>query len=205
MSSAPSRRGWLTPILIGVIAAVLLATSIMLASKGSGGDPGAEPSGETPAQQPAGEVVAPEAPQTLDMARLEPDDPLAVGPLDAPVTLVVYSDYQCPYCAQWATATGPAMLDYAEAGRLRIEYRDITLFGDESERAAIAAYAAGLQGNYTDFHEALFAGGDTRSPNELSEDALIALAGDLGLDTDEFAVDLTSEAAAQAVLRNNEE
>lgn len=199
MSSTTARRSWLVPTVIVVVAAALVAVSLVLSR---GGDD--EPQGDA-TTSPVAEVVGPETPTTIDMARLEADDPLAVGPVDAPVTLVVYSDYQCPYCASWATDTGPVMLEYALAGDLRIEYRDIAIFGEESHRAALAAYAAGLQGHYLDYHHALFPGGDKLPPRGLRDPALIELAGEVGLDADRFAADLDSPEATAAVQRNIDE
>src|SRR5690625_814556 len=198
--SSPSKRRpeWLIPVLIAVIAIVLVTISIVVASRDS------EPAADA-TDSPVAEVQAPEAPHTLEMARFEEADQLAAGPLEAPVTLVVYSDYQCSCCARWAADTGPVMHEYAEAGDLRIEYRDITVFGPESERAALAAYAAGLQDHYLEYHDALFEGGTERPANELTEEALIATAGELGLDTEQFAADYNSSEVADAVERNVQE
>ncbi len=197
-SASPKRSQRLVPVLIVVVAAILVTVSIMLSSREEDPNAGATDS-------PVAVVEHPEDAPTLDMARLEQDDPLAAGPVDAPVTLVVYSDFQCPFCATWAVDTAPVMLEYAEAGDLRIEYRDIAVFGPESERAALAAYAAGLQGRYQEYHDALFAGGEQRPAEGLSEESLIATAEELGLDADQFTADLGSADVAAAVQRNVDE
>lgn len=199
MSSTTARRSWLVPTVIVVVAAALVAVSLVLSR---GGDD--EPQGDA-TTSPVAEVVGPETPTTIDMARLDADDPLAVGPVDAPVTLVVYSDYQCPFCASWAADTGPVMLEYADAGDLRIEFRDIAVFGAESERAAQAAYAAGQQGRYLDFHGALFPDGQKLPPRGLRDEAFIGMAEDLGLDVERFTADLDSPEVAAAVQRNVDE
>lgn len=219
-SPLATRRSLLIPAGILLVAIALLVVSIMMTGRDDDGGPAATPpvtdqGGQDGTQTPDGagdqgadapaEVVVPEAPQTLDMSRRSPEDPLAVGPVDAPVTLVVYSDYQCPFCASWAADTGPVMAEYAAEGDLRIEYRDIAIFGEESQRAALAAYAAGLQGGYLDYHEALFPDGETRPAGELSESALVDLAAELGLDADRFAADLGSPEVTEAVQRNFDE
>ncbi|GAB2477095.1 hypothetical protein GCM10027063_17750 [Promicromonospora xylanilytica] len=91
---------------------------------------------------------------------------------------------------------------HVEAGDLRVEWRDVNVFGPASERAARASYAAALQGTFWEYHDALFAGGEKRAEAELSDEALTALAGDLGLDVEQFGTDLESSAAATQIDRN---
>ena len=144
--SSARRPAWLVPVLVALVAAVLITVSLV-ARGGENSDAGAatEPGGTT-VQGPVAEVVEPEQEPLPDLARRDPDDPMAAGPVDAPVSLVVYSDYQCPFCAMWTEQTQPVMLESAEAGDVRIEYRDINVFDQESVTSARAAYAAGLQG-----------------------------------------------------------
>ncbi|PYG01611.1 Protein-disulfide isomerase [Georgenia satyanarayanai] len=199
MSSTPTRRTpWLVPALIVGLAAVLVSVSVVLSGREDAADPAASPA-------PVADVVTPETAPTVDLTRLEADDPLAAGPVDAPVSLIVYSDYQCPFCASWAADTAPAMLDYAAAGDLRIEFRDIAVFGEDSRTAALAAYAAGLQGRYLDFHDALFPEGVALPPRGLTDEALVATADELGLDVERFTADMRSEEVADAVQRNIDE
>ena len=124
------------------------------------------------------------------------------GPADAPVKLVVFSDYQCPYCAAWSQDTLPKMLDYVDSGDLRIEWREVNVFGSASEQAAKAAYAAALQDKHWEFHNALFSDGKPRSPDELTPEALTAVAEQIGLDTDRFTSDMNSQETAEAVADN---
>lgn len=189
------RPAWLVPVAVVAIAGALIAVILSLGdgsdSSGtipevtvSAGDPTGDPA-EATGGDPAGQTVV-----LSDVENRDPEDTRAVGDASAPVVLVMFSDYQCPYCAQWNAETLPAMLDHVEAGELRIEFRDVNVFGPESERAARAALAAGAQDAYLAYHSALFADGRTRSVGELSDDALVGLAGELGLDTERFAADL---------------
>lgn len=131
-------------------------------------------------------------------------DPLTAGPVDAPVTLVVFSDYQCPFCAAFSDDALPALMPYADDGRLRIEWRDAGVYGADSERAARAAYAAGLQGRFWEYHEAMFPAGERLPASELQDGTLIARAADLGLDTARFERDLRSDETAAEVARNED-
>lgn len=184
-TTAQRIRSWLVPVGIIVIAGLLIALVILQVREGSA------PGGSAVAQQ--------DGPDLTFVETREVDDVQALGPVDAPVALVVYSDYQCPYCAQWSTDTLPLMREYAARGDLRIEWRDVNQYGSDSERGALAAHAAGKQGKFWEFHDALFPAGDHLGPEGLSEGALVELAGSLGLDTERFADDLASPETLRVV------
>lgn len=202
-STRPSRRpSWLLPVAVVLAAAALITLILGMTRDGDTTTAGQAPG--APAQEAPTEVVGPSQPDLTEVERRDEDDLLAAGPVDAPVTLVVFSDYQCPFCARWSTETLPLMMDHADAGDLRIEWRDVNVFGEASERAARASYAAGEQGMFWEYHDELFAGGATRSEGELSDEALVALAADLGLDTDQFETDLASEKTAEQIAANQQ-
>lgn len=214
-TSAP--QSWLVPafIVLTVIALIVLVLAIQPSTTNQA-DPeqppvGTEQStdtadqdtqGDTDAVEPPADVQGPDEVNIADIERRDPNDPLAVGPVDAPVVMVVFSDYQCPYCAKWSNDTLTVLENYVDAGDLRVEWRDVNIFGENSERAARASYAAGQQGQFLAYHHALFPGGEISSEQVLSEDGLITLAGDLGLDTDQFTKDLTSKDTAEEVAKN---
>lgn len=78
----------------------------------------------------------------------------AEGPDDADVTIIVYTDYQCPACRRSA----PAMRNAARTdGRTRIRYRDFAILGPRSDAAARVALASVWQGRYADVHHGLMA------------------------------------------------
>lgn len=176
------------------------------------GASGTNPDTAAPATPPGTAQEIPETgptqvqgPPQIDLtavARRDPGDLLAAGPVTAPVTLVVFSDYQCPFCAKWSAETLPLMMESVAAGDLRIEWRDVNVFGAASERAATAAYAAAKQDAFWQYHDALFAGGAIRSGGQLTPEALTALAVDLGLDAEQFAADFASEDTAKQIAAN---
>lgn len=195
--------GALVPIVVVAVAGLLISLVVWQQMRADTQDAEGT-SGEEQDSQPEGpdSVDGPEQEDLSGIAQREEDDVLVAGPVDAPVALVMFSDYQCPYCAQWTQDTLPVMMEYAEAGDLRIEIRDVNVYGENSERAARAAYAAGLQGKYWEYHDALFAGGQIRSGKQLSADSLISLAGELGLDTDEFRADMTGADTEETISQN---
>lgn len=101
--------------------------------------------------QPGGGPAAP------GLARRIPGDPMALGSVHAPVVMVEYADYRCPFCAAFDKATLPALTKrYVDAGVLRIEWRDFPVFGQQSFDAAVAARAAAQQGRFWQYHRALY-------------------------------------------------
>lgn len=197
-----SRSSWMVPVVVLAIAAVLITVIVALNWGGTSPEDGA---GTSPSDADAPtEVQNPEQPDLSAVETRDEADLLAAGPVDAPVVLVVFSDYQCPFCARWSEQTLPSMMEHVEAGDLRIEWRDVNVFGPASERAARASYAAALQGSFWEYHDELFADGERRSEGELSYDALIALAGELGLDTEQFTTDLGSAETAEVIAANQQ-
>ena len=111
------------------------------------------------------------------------DDDPALGNADAPVTMVEFSDYQCPFCGKFFTETeGQLRKDYVETGKVKLVYRDFPLeFHPEAEPAALAADCANEQGKFWEYHDLLFT-----NQAELSDTNYKKWAADLGLDTAKF-------------------
>ena len=115
------------------------------------------------------------------------DDPV-IGPEDAPITIVEFSDYECPYCQQWHTEVfDRLMLAYPE--QVRLVYRDfpITSIHPNAMPAAVAANCALEQDMFWDYHDKLF-----RMELGLSTDAYQEYASQLDLDVEEFVECLDS-------------
>ncbi len=106
----------------------------------------------------------------------------SIGPEGAPITLVEFSDYQCPYCESWYQDVYSRLLtDYKD--KIRFVYRDFPLYSihPEAQPAAEAANCAGEQNAYWQFHDALFGG-----KNRLGAAAYTQYASELGLNVDQF-------------------
>ncbi|EDY49486.1 DSBA oxidoreductase [Streptomyces clavuligerus] len=139
------------------------------------------------------------------LARRDAADPLAVGRADAPVVLIEYADFKCGFCGKFARDTEPGLIEkYVDSGVLRIEWRNFPIFGAESEAAARAAWAAGRQGRFWQFHAAAYADGSKEKG--FGEERLKELAEEAGVkDADRFARDLDSAEAKAAVRKDQEE
>lgn len=81
-----------------------------------------------------------------------------LGDPNAPATLVVYEDPQCPFCRQWNVDTLPTVLrDYVRPGDLKLEYRGIVIIGPNSVKGLRAIYAAAPQNKLWNMVDALYA------------------------------------------------
>lgn len=135
--------------------------------------------------------------------RRDADDPMALGEPDAPVVMVAYSEFQCPFCGKFARDTEPTLVEkYVADGTLRIEWRDFPYLGAESTVAARGGRAAAAQDRFWEFEEAMYA--DQLPPNSgnLDEDYLVSVAEDIGLDVDRFRDDLASSELDAAVQQD---
>lgn len=123
------------------------------------------------------------------------DDDAVLGPAEAPITIVEFGDYQCPYCQYWHNAILPQLLA-AYPDQIRYVYRDFPLTGHpQAIPAAVAANCAAEQDAFWRFHDALFS-----MTYGLDEEAYRRYAANLGLATDQFAECLSSDRARQEVL-----
>jgi len=107
----------------------------------------------------------------------------AKGSPQAPVTMEVFSDFQCSHCAHFALTTERELEEeYVKAGKLRIEYKHFIVGGPDSARAALAAECAAEQGRFWDYHDLLY----ERQGVALDVPHLKRYAAELGLDRAAF-------------------
>ncbi|MEU9530415.1 DsbA family protein [Streptomyces sp. NPDC048210] len=200
----PRRRRRILAAAAGLIAVVAAAFALTLDDEPSGGTPGAttQNSTATGTDMPDAQASA-----LLALARRDPGDPLAIGDTDAPVVMIEYSDFQCPYCGKFARDTEPELLrSYVDKGLLRIEWRNFPIFGEESEDAARAAWAAGQQDRFWQFHEQAYLTAHKKNTGAFATNRLIDMARAAGVkDLDRFREDMASDEASAVVGKDQEE
>lgn len=125
-----------------------------------------------------------------------------LGNPEAPLTLVEFSDYQCPFCARFHQSTLAALkAEYIDTGKLRYVFRDFPLdqLHPQARKAAEAARCAGEQGRYWEMHDLLF-----QQQKALEVEQLKAYGRDLGLDALPFEACIAQGRYAAAVQQDVE-
>jgi protein-disulfide isomerase len=120
----------------------------------------------------------------------------SAGDPNAPIQIVEYSDFQCPFCDRFYTETEPLLVEYfVKTGKVHFTYRSAgnwvsgNLGGvrTESQDAAAAAYCAGDQNKFWEMHDALFANNqDVEDKGSFTDRRLKAIAESIGLDMNAF-------------------
>lgn len=117
------------------------------------------------------------------------------GAAEAPINLVVFTDFQCPYCIKLAPVLDQILAK--NQGKVKITFKNMPLqFHEMAEPAARAALAAHEQGKFWEFHDKLF------TAPQLNAAALTSIASGLGLDMTRFDTDMKSPAIRQKVNKD---
>ncbi len=156
-----------------------LETLLIAAGQGS--------AAQTP--QPTQQPTQPSTPQIIQVSL--DDDPVKGNP-DAPVTLVEFSDFQCPFCKRFHQNTLPLILEnYVDTGKVKFVYRDFPIVSIHPNGAvvtALAAECADEQGIFWQYHDKIFQNQKNweRLATEDVVNVLKSYAVDLALDTKQF-------------------
>jgi protein-disulfide isomerase len=138
---------------------------------------------------------APQEPP-VQRAKLALDGVPMLGAKAAPVTIVEYTDYQCPYCRSFHVSTFPELKkNYIDTGKVRFFSKDMPLdFHPDAMRAAQAARCANEQGKFWQLRDVMGS-----NPNNLDLEHILGFAGDLKMDKDALRACIQSEKYKNAV------
>lgn len=197
-------------IIIAIIAVAAFIAVVALAQFTSGGTP----SGDEQAQHSApstssadgdsvqeegdssegGEAAA--AGEEGEWVRRDADDSAAVGDVDAPVVITEWTDPRCPFCAHFHNNILPDLQKkYVDTGKVRFEFITVAFFGEQSAAAGAAMEAAGKQGKYSEYSDALYAAAPDKGHPDLPEDKLVEFAETAGVgDIEKFRKDMNDQA-----------
>ena len=128
-------------------------------------------------------------------------NPISVDPGSSPVrgnstakvTIVTFSDFQCPFCQRGASIMDDVLKEYPND--VKLVFKNLPLpFHEKAKPAARAALAAGRQGKFWEMHDLLF-----KNQASFSDEYFVKLAGDLKLDVDKFKADMNSPDTEKAI------
>ncbi|MCT2223183.1 DsbA family protein [Microbacterium paraoxydans] len=188
-----SRLTFYKRLTIGLAILCAFLGLVVIAQLTNGGDAAAHP-------EPSGSASS----SASEIASREEDDYAAVGDVDAPVALVQWTDMRCPYCAAVHRETLPTIIDeYVDKGLVRLEVRDVSFFGEQSENAAVAARAAGKQGKFFEYLDAVYEAAPENDHPDLPREKLLSFAEAAGVpDLAQFTADLDDPALHEAAQQS---
>jgi protein-disulfide isomerase len=142
---------------------------------------------------------APRAPDPSRKVEVPLGDAPVRGPAGAPVAIVEYSDFECPFCARVVPTLNKIRETYGD--RVKLVYKHLPLrIHPQARPAAAATEAARLQGKFWEMHDKIFA-----NQRELSDAKYVEWARELGLDVERFERDRKSEAVLARIDKDEEE
>jgi protein-disulfide isomerase len=125
-------------------------------------------------------AAEPQGPDPNKRYTISDDGNPFIGSSSAPITIVEFSDFHCPYCGRFARETfQPLLKDFD--GKIKIVFRDYPILGQSSLEAALAAGCANEQNAFWPFHDLLF-----NNQQSLTRDAYLSYAKQLNLKVDQF-------------------
>ncbi len=123
----------------------------------------------------------------------DPDSPIAGNP-NGDVTIVEFSDYQCPYCKRSHPAVNSVL---SSDGKVKLVYKDLPILGKPSKIAAVAALASVKQGKHLTFQNALM-----EFNGKLDSDRIFEIAASVGLDVEKLKKDMEDPKIEKIIERN---
>ncbi len=139
--------------------------------------------------------AAPQTPPPSQGVAPGPDQKAnSMGDPNAPVKIIEYGDFQCPFCRRFWQETEPQIITtYVATGKVYFEYRSVGAFiGPESAAAAEAAYCAGDQGKFWEYHDTLFSNWTGENAGDFAPEELRRYAATVGLEAAQFDACLSS-------------
>jgi len=158
-----------------LLSVLTFATSMIISSRLSGDSPsGAQPTAVP--SVPTGQAAQPNVDVDITGSPVK-------GDKNAPVTIVEFSDFECPFCGRYFTNTYSSIVEnYIDTGKVKYVFKHFPLnFHASAQKASEAAECAGDQEKFWEYHDVLFANQQALSVSNLKQ-----YASDLSLDTDDF-------------------
>jgi protein-disulfide isomerase len=136
--------------------------------------------------------------QIKNPVKIDPGKSPAKGPANAKITIIEFSDFQCPYCKRGRDTMDEVAKAYPNDVKVVFKHFPLS-FHKEAEPAARASWAAQQQGKFWEFHDTLF-----NNQDNLGADFYLATARELKLDEAKFKADMASEAADKQIKEDSD-
>ena len=171
-------------IIIGIVAAVIVAAIAVMSM-----DP---------------ESIKADKPKSTKLSLDTRSGSPVLGDPSAPVTIIEFGDYQCPFCKRWNENTKPAIEEkIIETGRANLIYVDLAIIGPDSVKIHAGSYCAADQGLYWEYHDFAYASQGHENDGWANSENVKLLASEItGIDTDVFNDCLDSKKYEQRVNDN---
>ena len=141
---------------------------------------------------PSPTALVPTVPPGLELREQD----IVLGDANAPVTIVEYADFQCPFCARFFHgAMSEIRRNYVENGKVKMVFRNFQFLGPESSAAGEAAQCAADQGRFWEYHDEIFVAESidgVEHNGNLNRALFVKIASDLGLDAGAFTTCIDS-------------
>lgn len=170
-----AKNSWVIPGSI-IVAGALISGAVLFGLRGA--------PAPTPVVQ-TNPTAAPTAP-AVDIAKVHTDGNPFIGKVDAPITIAVWSDYQCPFCKRFdQDAVKRLIADYADSGKVKVVFKDFAFLGSDSDDASRIGRAVWetAPDKFAAWHTAMFAQQDGENSGWGSEADILALTKSLGIDS----------------------
>jgi protein-disulfide isomerase len=184
-------------VVAGVVLVAALVAGLFIAFGTGSGSSGTTTVAASP--PPSGGRTTPSTPSgPVSVLAGVPQHGDTLGRADAPATIYVYEDPQCPYCKEWALGTFPTVVrDYVKTGRVKLVYQGVEIIGPNSVPALRALYAAAEQNKLWNLVEELYTRQGEENSGWVTDAVLRSAATAVGAN----AAKVLSDAKAPAITR----
>lgn len=150
---------------------------------------------------------APSPEPTLGKQNVDPGHYPALGNDNAKVTLIAFEDFRCPFCEKFFSSVLPQLKkDYIDTGKVKFYFRNFQFLGSASVLAGNAGECANEQNKFWDFHDYMYKNQPDESDTSMyTVDNLTQIAGNLGIDTNQFQQCLSNNKYAKDVTNDMNE
>jgi len=126
-----------------------------------------------------------------------------LGSDDAPITIIEFGDYQCPFCGEWYQQTSPTLNEkYIQTGKVQLIYVDYPFLGADSYPTSYASFCAEEQEKYWEFHDIMFVNQGDTNDGWASPDNIRKLVQGIDIDMDQYDQCVSSTTYKQTLDEN---